>query len=117
MRKLTSMWRWKLVVTATCLLYSTGLQCQSADSSTNKSYKPEILSSGFIDVINNGQLNASARFIRLYIGEPGRIAIPLSFYSGVSANNFSSSQSAAGLKSNDHLVNNFINPLSGLVNV
>jgi len=30
--------------------------------------KPEILTSGFIDIINNGQVNASARFIRLFIG-------------------------------------------------
>ena len=31
-------------------------------------YKPEILTSGFIDIVNNGQVNASARFIRLFIG-------------------------------------------------
>ena len=42
--------------------------------------KPEILTSGFIDIINNGQVNASARFIRLYIGEPGKFALPLSIY-------------------------------------
>ena len=30
--------------------------------------KPEILTSGFIDIVNNGQVNASARFIRLFIG-------------------------------------------------
>lgn len=60
--------------------------------------------------------NASARFIRLYIGEPGKFAIPLSFYTGVSANNFSNQHTTSG-KSNDHLVNNFINPLSGLINV
>jgi len=34
------------------------------------SKKSEIFSSGFIDVINNGQVNASARLIKLYIGEP-----------------------------------------------
>ena len=35
-------------------------------------YKPEILTSGFIDVVNNGQVNASARFIRLFIGSKAR---------------------------------------------
>ena len=30
--------------------------------------KPEILTSGFIDIVNNGQVNASARFIRLFVG-------------------------------------------------
>lgn len=79
--------------------------------------KPEILSSGFIDIINNGQINASARFIRLYIGEPGKFAIPLSIYSGVSSNSFQNQQSQGGQNSNEHLINSFINPLSGLVNI
>lgn len=79
--------------------------------------KPEILSSGFIDLVSNGQVNASARFIRLYIGEPGRFAIPLSIYSGVSSNNFQNPQIPGGQPSNDQLVVNFINPLSGLANI
>lgn len=80
--------------------------------------KPEIFTSGFIDIMNNGQVNASARFIRLFIGEPGKFAVPLSLYSGVSANNFQNQTNAAGvLRSNDHLVNQYINPLSGLVNI
>ena len=81
--------------------------------------KPEIFTSGFIDIMNSGQVNASARFIRLYIGEPGKFAVPLSFYSGVSANNFQSQSTiaSAGNKSNDQLVNSYINPLSGLINL
>lgn len=79
--------------------------------------KPEILSSGFIDIVNNGQVNASARFIRLFIGEPGKLAIPLSIYSGVSSNNFQNQQGPGGQRSNEQLVNAFINPLSGLVNI
>lgn len=81
------------------------------------SYKPEILTSGFIDVINNGQVNASARFIRLLIGEPGKFTIPLSVYTGVSSNNFQNQYVAGGQRSNDQLANSFINPLSGLVNI
>ncbi|MEO7922472.1 MAG: hypothetical protein ABIR30_02255 [Chitinophagaceae bacterium] len=80
-------------------------------------YKPEILTSGFIDIINNGQVNASARFIRLFIGEPGKFAIPLSVYSGVSSNSFQNQQVPGGQRSNEHLVSSFINPLSGLANV
>jgi hypothetical protein len=79
--------------------------------------KPEIFTNGFIDIVNNGQINASARFIRLYIGEPNKIRIPLSLYSGVSANNFQNQSTALGNKTNDHLVNQFINPLSGLLNM
>lgn len=84
---------------------------------TQKDYKPEIFTSGFIDIINNGQLNASARFIRLYIGEPGKLAIPLSIYSGVSSNNFQNHQNPVSNRSNEQLVTNFINPLSGLANL
>ncbi len=79
-------------------------------------YKPEIFTSGFIDIINNGQVNASARFIRLFIGEPEKFALPLSFYSGVSSNNFQQ-QSPGLLQSNESLVTHFINPLSGLANL
>ena len=79
------------------------------------SYKPEIFTSGFIDILNSGQVNASARFVRLYIGEPGKFALPLSLYSGVSSNSFQNPITIQ--RSNDALVTNFINPLSGLANV
>lgn len=80
---------------------------------------PEIFTSGFIDVMNNGQVNASARFVRLSIGEPGRFFIPLSLYGGVSNNTFNGQQgtTTAIQKSNDQLINQYINPLSGLINV
>src|SRR5690349_14529034 len=76
---------------------------------------PEIFTNGFIDIMNNGQINASARFIRLLIGEPGKVSLPLSLYSGVSANNFQLVSTVQ--KSNDQLVTAFINPLSGLINL
>lgn len=53
--------------------------------------KPEILTSGFIDIVNNGQVNASARFIRLFIGEQGKFAIPL-FKVNVSSHIFFTSE-------------------------
>lgn len=115
-------------LTAIFLLLATiSSFCQSRDSiskSATKTIGPlpttnktEILNNGFIDVINNGQVNASARLIRLFIGEPGKFAIPLSFYSGVSANNFQNNQNPVGQKSNDQLVTGFISPLNGLINV
>ena len=83
-----------------------------------KDYRPEIFTSGFIDIVNNGQVNASARFIRLYIGEPGKFAIPISFYGGVSNNTFQNNTPGTIFsKSNSHLVNQYINPLSGLINI
>ena len=69
-------------------------------------------------MINNGQVNASARLIRLFVGEPNKFSIPISFYGGVSSNIFQN-QNTGGqfMKSNDHLVNQFINPMSGLINI
>ena len=91
--------------------------CQSQlVKDTSKNYKPEIFTSGFIDIMNNGQVNASARFIRLFIGEPGKFAVPLSIYGGVSNNNFQS-QMVSLQRSNDQLINQYINPLSGLINI
>jgi hypothetical protein len=90
---------------------------QKAVDTKNPDYKPEFLTSGFIDVINNGQLNASARLIRLYLGEPGKFVIPISLYSGVSSNNFQNQLVSGGPRPNEQLANNFINPLGGLANV
>jgi len=92
-------------------------QVQNPTNNSKTHYKPEILTSGFIDIVNNGQVNASARFIRLFIGEPGKFAIPLSIYSGVSSNNFQNGQNSLTNRNNEQLVTNFINPLSGLANL
>ena len=122
MKSLLPVFYWSLPVFA--CIYGKQAMAQAGDSSNiNASVaklpvlKPEILSNGFIDVINNGQINASARLIRLYIGEPGKFAIPLSFYSGVSANNFQNTLGPSGPRTNDQLVIGFINPLSGLINI
>lgn len=53
--------------------------------------KPELFNLGFIDIMNSGQVNASARFIKLYIGEPEKFSILVSFYGGISNNTFQSS--------------------------
>ena len=90
----------------------------STEISTVKNRKPELFTSGFIDVFNSGQVNASARFLRLNIGEPGKFSVPLSFYSGVSSNNFQSQATPSySPKSNAQLIIDYINPLSGLINV
>jgi hypothetical protein len=88
----------------------------TAMKSIDKGNRPEIFTNGFIDVVNNGQVNASARFLRLFLGEQGKFTVPLSIYSGVSSNNFQNVQAYSGQRSNESLVINFINPLSGLVN-
>ncbi len=116
-----------LICIAICIVHSCQVKCQVksfnstiiSDSTKNTYHKPEIFNSGFIDIVNNGQVNASARLIRLLIGEQGKFAIPLSFYGGVSSNNFQNQNTGGNIltKSNDHLANQYINPLSGLINV
>ena len=112
-------WLWPFFITAQIKEVSSFQKKDTAKTAYAKAtaVKPEIFTSGFIDIINNGQVNASARFIRLLIGEPGKFAIPLSIYSGVSSNNFQNQQSVVRQRSNDQLVTNFINPLSGLANI
>lgn len=88
------------------------------DIKNRSTTKPEIFTSGFIDIVNSGQINASARFIRLFIGEPGKFAIPISFYGGVSNNTFQNTNPGSiSSNSNSRLINEYINPLSGLINV
>jgi hypothetical protein len=79
---------------------------------------PELLSAGNFDVLHTGQVSASARIFRIHIGEPGRLAIPLSVFSGVSSDPAPAAASGPVMPgSYDPLVMNLINPLSGLLNV
>jgi hypothetical protein len=80
-----------------------------------KSKKLELFNSGFLDIMNSGQVNSSARFLKLNIGEPNKFYLPLSLYGGVSSNPIQGG-SPTPLKTNEHLVTGFINPLSGLIN-
>ena len=111
------------ILLCTILNFTTAFAQQSykatnTEADKSKLQKPEIFTSGFIDVMNNGQVNASARLIKLYIGEPGKFQIPLTFYGGVSNNTFQNNTSGGQLsKTNDHLVNQYLNPFSGLVNI
>ena len=80
--------------------------------------RPELFNAGFIDVVSNGQVGASARLVKLQVGEQGKFSLPLSFYGGVSNTSFSTgSSSSSVLRGNEHLINQFITPLSGLLNL
>jgi hypothetical protein len=82
-----------------------------ADSVKINGLKSEILSGGFIDIAQNGQMNASARLFRLYIGEPGKWQLPVSLYSGVTADNFSMD------RGDEELCLQLINPGAGIFNL
>ncbi|HUR10385.1 MAG TPA: hypothetical protein VM012_03400 [Flavitalea sp.] len=110
----------KNVLVLLCLCCWSKLFSQVADSGLLRQYRPaepdtktELFTNGFVDVLNNGYTNASARIFRLYVGQPGRFALPLSLYTGVAANNFNPSL----FRSNDELILQLINPLSGILNI
>ena len=77
-----------------------------------KQKKPEILTNGFVDLMNSGQMNASARLFKLYLGEPEKFVVPISLYIGVTGNNL-----APPPRSNEPLLLNIVNPLSGIMNI
>ncbi len=76
----------------------------------------DIFSGGSIDFQTNGQMNASARIVKFFIGDPDELAIPLCLYSGVTANNRFDFQSGY-YRMTEQLAINLITPLSGLVNL
>ncbi len=100
------MWIWLLLF----LILPAKLYSQQQDSIISAA-KPEFLSGGFIDMFQTGQISASARLLKLYIGEPGKFQLPVSLYSGVTANNLSVSNA------DKDVANVLINPAAGLMNM
>ncbi len=86
----------------------------SIDSLSNKN-NIQLFNSGFLDIMNSGQVNSSARFLKLNIGEKNKFYLPLSLYGGITSSPMQSSTPTI-LKTNEHLITGFINPLSGLIN-
>lgn len=85
-------------------------------SSPAQPKKPELFNSGFIDFQNSGQMNASARVFKLYIGEPKKFMLPISVYSGVSGNNVNTAN-ASSSRGSEQMVLGLINPMSGVFNI
>ncbi len=89
------------------------------DSMNRKlSEPPEWLSAGMMEWGQGGQLLASARVVRLMIGEPGKWQLPLSVYSGVTqAGSNAWGGSVNGSRSNESISWQMYSPWSGLMNV
>ncbi len=71
----------------------------------------QILKSGFVDVLTDGNIQASARLMRINIGEIDKFYIPFYIYTGVAGNAFGSE------KANETTVANLLNPIGGIVNL
>ena len=78
--------------------------------------KPELFNSGFIDFQNSGQMNASARVFKIYIGEPKKFMLPVSVYSGVSGNNYNTGNNINS-RGSEQMILGLINPMSGMFNL
>ena len=66
---------------------------------------------GTLDILQGGQMNASARLFRLYLGRPGQKGVPLSISTGVMAG------ALAGYPLQDEGVSSLVNPAAGLLNM
>lgn len=105
-----------------CLLVGPSyvvLGTTSVDTSGKKKLttsKTEVFNAGFIDLASNGQVGASARLVKLMVGEPDKFSIPFCVYGGVTNAAFAQNSFTGATKSNEHLVSQFITPLSGLLN-
>ena len=90
-----------------------------ADSATRGIMEPpEWLSAGMMELGQGGQMQASARVVRLNIGEPGKWQIPLSIYSGVTqAGANSMNATGTGFRSNESITWQLYSPWSGVFNI
>ncbi len=91
------------------------IQPKTVSSETVQVKKTELFNSGFIDFQNSGQMNASARIFKLYIGDPKKFTLPISVYSGVSGNSFNNGSTAS--RSSEQIILGLINPMSGIFNL
>lgn len=79
---------------------------------------PDWLSAGMMELGQGGQMQASARVVRLVIGEPGRWQIPLSVYSGVTqAGVVPMNGAGSSNRSNESVTWQLYSPWSGLMNL
>src|SRR6478672_9483686 len=72
--------------------------------------KPEIFKSGFLDFLDNGSIQASARVVRLFIGEPKGFHIPFLIYSGIAGQAFGNNND------NKTTIASLLNPIGGIAN-
>jgi hypothetical protein len=97
------------------LIYNFLFTYQIAIAQDSIASKAQLFSAGFIDFMNSGQTTTGTKFLKVLVGEPTGVHIPLSLYCGVT-NNTVQNSTTQQLKSNEHLVTMYINPMSGLLN-
>lgn len=87
----------------------TGLSL--TQTSTKAEDPVEVLKNGFVDFVSDGNIQASARLLRINIGERDKFYIPFYIYTGASGNAFGSENL------NQTTVANLLNPVGGTINL
>lgn len=71
----------------------------------------QFLKNGFVDFLTDGNIQASARLLRINIGERNKFYLPFFIYTGAAGNAFGED------KLNKTTVSNLLNPIGGTVNL
>lgn len=71
----------------------------------------QFLQNGFVDFLTDGNIQASARLLRINIGERNKFYVPFFIYTGASGSAFGEN------KLNKTTVSNLLNPIGGTVNL
>lgn len=71
----------------------------------------QFLKNGFVDFLSDGNIQASARLLRINIGERNKFYLPFFIYTGASGNAFGED------KLNKTTVSNLLNPTGGTINL
>ena len=82
------------------------------DSSTTRNENNiQFLKNGFVDFLSDGNIQASARLLRINIGDRNKFYLPFFIYTGTAGNAF------GGDKLNKTTVSNLLNPIGGTINL
>jgi hypothetical protein len=79
------------------------------ERSTSK--MPQLFTSGFINYVSGGNIQASANLLRMNIGNPNKFYIPFYIYAGITGNGL------ADVAKKTTTINTLLNPVSGTLNL
>jgi len=87
--------------------HTPGLAADTVETEDNVQF----LKNGFVDFLTDGNIQASARLLRINIGERNKFYLPFFIYTGTAGNAFGTN------KLNETTVSNLLNPIGGTLNI
>ena len=91
--------------------YTDAFAARGVYDSSEQDGNIQVLKSGFVDFLTDGNIQASARLLRINIGEMNGFYLPFFIYTGASGNAFGSDEL------NQTTVSNLLNPIGGNINL